>query len=527
MKIKDLKNRIGADRTAYLIFFIFFAFFLLRGICLILAVDDIWWYNIGSLSDMLNIYDPNGRYFTNILTYLMCKSFVPRLFIYTASMSLFLGAFASLLGKSFGKNKWAAMFSAGLIILLSSQLFTQSVYNWISGFTNYVISAVFMLWYISFCNPVFEKREIKAPKTAPVLWLICGISGALCLETVTLYNLIFGAFIIILSFVFLKKVNISNIAFMAGTIIGSVLMFFNRNYSDALADSDNIGLRSFDFDISEWMSKIYLFLTPLYARPYFMLHMIIAVSVIVIYERHSKRSDIKLKYARLCIPVIMLFAAYSFVTENMGELVYMTLAFRTKALEAALAAMYVISLCYMIWGLLGGAKRLRAIIYLVSTLILIAPFIVINPITQRCFFSTCIFWGLLAFELAGEAVGSLKLLEMRQVRNSAAVFLGAFIGFFSYMDITNKYVDVLRVKYIKEQIADDARSIELITLPYDNVCADTLSMIRDLDLGSLTKDGREYNTVELYCMTNDIDLSLEDMKWTYIGMIDYNTSRGK
>lgn len=526
MKIHDLKKRFGADRAGYLIFFIFLVFFLVRGACLLMTTDDVWWDTFDSLSEVMKGYNPNGRLFTNAITYYICNHYAARVIVYVVTMGAFILSIVRLLEFSFGKGKWTAVFFAGLVILLSPGFFTQHIYNWISGFTNYIISLIFILLYIRFCAPIFEKREIKPPKAAAVFWLIWGFLGAMCLENITLYNLVFGAFIIILSLVYLKKVSLSNIAFMIGTVFGSVLMFYNQRYSEIYSQGDAVGIRSYDLTLSDCMMKIYLYFTHSFLRPYFVLHIIIMLSVIVLYQKKCKHGGGKLKYAGVCISAIIFFTVYSFFTTISGELAVMSQAYRIRALEAALTALYIICLCYMICGLLSGGKRIRAIIYLLSPLVVTAPFIFVNPVTARCFFAGYVFWSLVAFTLAAELIRDGELSGQRIIKSSAALFSGAFLFTLAYIDVTNKYADTVRTRYIKQQLADDARYIEIIRLPYENSCFDPLDVLKGSEL-IYHKNGQDYPSPELYCMTNDIDLSLLDKEWTFIGMIDYNTSRDK
>lgn len=524
MKMQDLKKRLAANKVGFFIFFVFLVFFLIRGACLIKTTDDVWWDKFDSLSDMMKGYNPNGRLFTNALTYYICNHDFVRVIVYVASLGLFLLSIARMLEVDLGKGKWTPIFFSGLVIILSPRYFSPHVYNWISGFTNYTISAFLVLWYMRFCTPLFERKEIKASKAAPVLCLICGVLGALCVENITIYNLVFGAFIIILSLVTLKKVSLSNIAFMAGTVIGTVMMFLNQQYSEILSEGDSIGFRSFDLDLTDCMMKIYVYFTHYLLSPYFVLNIIIALSVLALYNRRLKSGGAKLKYAKLFIPIIVIFAVYSFFTVNVDEFTVMSQAYRIKALEAALTALYIMGLCYMTVGLFEGGKRIRAIIYIMSTLMTTAPFIVVNPITSRCFFAGFLFWAMYTFTLAAELIKDTEFEGSDLVKRSAAVFSASFLFILAYMDVSNKYADAVRTKHIRAQLADDARFIEVIRLPYEHACFDPAEMLIENTL-EYEDNGRVYYSQELYCMSNDIDLAFVDKERMFIGMIDYNTSR--
>lgn len=520
MKIQDLKKQLAGDKAGYLIFFVLLVFFLVRALCLLLTTDDVWWITFDSLSDMMKTYNPNGRLFTNAITYYICNHYVAMVIVYVLTMGLFLVSMSRLFELDLGKGKWTAILFAALVILLSPRYFSTHVYNWISGFTNYIMSAIFILWYIRFCSPVFEKKEITASKSAPLLWLLLGILGSLCVENITIYNFLFGAFIIILSLRSFKKVSLSNITFLLGTIIGCVIMFFNQRYSEIYSGSDSVGVRSLDNDFTDWMMKIYLNFTYLFARPYFLFHIIITAAIIVLYLKRLKSGGAKLKYAKLFISVIIIFTAYSIFTMTGEELVSLTLAYRVRAIEAALTALYMIALCYMAAGILDGGKRLRAIIYLVSTVVVTAPFIVVNPVTSRCFFAGYIFWALFTFELAAQLIRDRDFFDTAIVKKSATVFVGSFLFILAYMDVINKYVDTVRTGYIREQLASDEKYIRIIKLPYKHACFDPIDLLEDESI-VYHKEGEDCSSPELYCRAYDVDTALLDKKWVYITMMDY------
>jgi len=501
----------------------FTVFIIVHCLCLIKTCDDLMWDNIDSLSQMLEQCNPNGRYFTNILTYFICNSSVLCLIVYT----LFMGAFLYLIADFFRadlKYKWLVFIFAGFVFLISPRYFYVHIFNWISGFTNYVISLVFLFIYIRYCFPLFEKKAVKTGKLLPVLFFVLGFVGALCIENITAYNIVFGIFIVIFSFATQKKVFLSNITYLIGTIFGTVVMMSDSNYKHIANEGDSFAFRSFVSSPSDIFMKVYREIIPSFARPYYLLHIIIACCILTLFIKKYGNSGKKPKYAVISMIIIVFHAVFSFALTNGDELAVLSNAYRSRAIETALTFAYIIALLYMIYVLFEGGARVKAMVYLLSTAVVTAPFIVVNAITGRCFFASFIFWCLFAFEISIPVLNDIKGMEKGFAGLCGIVLVTSVLGINMFMDISNKVVDFIRIDYIHKQLEADERQIQLIKLPYQKNCFDPITLFSEDDL-FLVKDGKKYSYTELYCINNDIEKKIFDKQILYIEMIDYNMSK--
>ena len=166
------------------------------------------------------------------------------------------------------------------LCFIHSDLFAQrsfycQIFNWTSGFTNYIISLLFLFIYFNYTKPVFDKRKPRGGIITAVVFLIVGFCGALCIENITIYNCLFSIFVIVFSLVTMKKVVAANITYLLGTLAGTILMFSASNYNDIASGNDSIGLRSFEFAFDDIATKIYLEIIPFYACAFFILHFIL------------------------------------------------------------------------------------------------------------------------------------------------------------------------------------------------------------------------------------------------------------
>lgn len=518
-----LADMISKSKYRIIFWGMFLTFFIISGCCLIMSGDDIWWGCIPTLSDFFENHQPNGRYLTNIITFYSCHNSFIRVIVYTVSFIGFFIAFSSLLKTNY-KYKWLpyALFIG--VILFAQRNFHSQIFNWTSGFTNYVISLLFLFIYFNYTKPVFDKRKPRGGIIMAVVFLIVGFCGALCIENITIYNIIFSIFVIIFSLVAIRKVTAANITYFIGTLAGTILMFSVSNYNDIASGNDSIGLRSFEFAFEDIATKVYLEIIPFYACSFFILHFIIAVSMVFIYSKKYQKDVKKPKYAKICIPAIIFYCIYSFVSVNQHELVITSNAYKARAFEGAFAFIYVVSLLYMIYHIVSDSKRIMSMIYLISTLVVTGQFIVISPINTRCFFADYVFWSLFALSLLIEAVYVSNACDSSFFRNTAMVAVAVALGFLSFFNISNKYVDILRIDFVKEQLTRKQNNVEFIKLPYPIISFDTTDMLNyDTDIIILNNEKWRYD--KAYYVYNDIDLSVLDRVRVDIDMIDYNTAK--
>lgn len=151
----------------------------------------------------------------------------------------------------------------------------------------------------------------------------------------------------------------------------------------------------------------------------------------------------------------------------------MSLSMTVRALETAFAFIYVVAIAYNIWVYFDVRTRFRAYLYLLSTLLVSGPFLFVSPVTARCFFVNYMFWILLCGEIFFSAAEYIKI-EMAEkfftAMSACAVALMMNIG------ISNKYCDVIRFNYIKEQVDSNAKIIQCIKLPYEEYVHDDLCL---------------------------------------------------
>lgn len=433
--------------------------------------DYLWYYSVEDSA--LDVWrTPNGRLFSNQMTIWLVRSYWFRTLFIAAT----LAAFLILLGKltDFEKKLGSARYYIALFLLVTIPAMTYAeTVRWISAYTNYVISIMLVLIYLLFLFRCICTDHRPKLWTA-VLFLPLSLLSGLCVEHVTIFNVILSAAAVILLLKLKKKGVLHSAAFLAGAIVSCIIMFGNHSYSDIYESGDAVGNRNFELGLSNIMQNAYSFVVMHYTKDSWMLSIVIAVGFTVMYFR-ADNGDKKPKYLDLCMVICWLYTAYSVFAVCFSDLRPNSPAMRVVALETAFTFVYVVATAYLINVFLSKNGKIRAYIYLAGTFLLTAPFLVISPVTARCFFANYVFRILLCGEIIVPAFQGIASEKADKFRKAAFFICFAAVFVISYECAANKYYDAARFDYIREQLQDErSRSLHIMLLPYTEYSHDDL-----------------------------------------------------
>ena len=312
-----------------------------------------------------------------------------------------------------------------------------------------------------------------SPFTAPLL-LILGLAGCLCVEHLTIYNIMFCIFAITASYIRKKKLSLHHFCYLAGAVLAAVLMFSHGQYHTIAADKDDIGTRSFEFSFADSLMQTLRFVLPHFCKDFWILHIIVTVAFTVFYFRN--RYEKKPKYAGICIWGCWLFVTYLLFTAVFQDIAVMSTAMKGRAIEFALTFLYICALMYNTAVYLKNSGRIRAFVYILSSVSLTLPFAVASPVTARCFFIEYLFWILFALEVTFDAMSSVRKSDLELVRMILNCIACCIVIIFANMNITNCYYDHVRYKLLQEQMATDTHVVDLMILPYQKYAYDDISI---------------------------------------------------
>lgn len=100
--------------------------------------------------------------------------------------------------------------------------------TWQSGFVNYVVPVTLLLFYVNHLIRTETKRNMPTVLEKTGMFLL-GFLTCLCLETVTLYLLIFSS-LLLFQRIWKKHPQGSHLYYWIGNLVGSGFMFLNSSY---------------------------------------------------------------------------------------------------------------------------------------------------------------------------------------------------------------------------------------------------------------------------------------------------------
>lgn len=494
---------------------------------LVISGDDIFWFYAYERDDLQGWRMPNGRYLSNILTFLMVRCLPVRFALFVPLLCLLIWLLCR--GMQTGK-KSAALTWCGLMLfcLMPANNWGQNV-MWTTAFPVYTIPVITVLVFLRL---FFGELQPEAPKRSKLLsvgMLFLGAVGALCVEHMTLFSCMLVLFVLIYSAVN-KKMHIRayQIAYAAATFAGAVVMFLNPNYYSIAKDSDTVGERIFAFDASDIFFQMYQYVIPRFAKTFPVMHVLIFAGFLILLLRADRSAwkPERKRYAKLTIACSAIYAFYSVFVNSCTNLVNLTPVMRVAALECALAFLYLVSVVYLAWVLLPRTGFVQGVVYIVSAFVTSAFFCVVNPVNARCFFPDFCFWMLFTLTLWGFVLQELPQIEQYGGR-VMQVFGMSAMCMMCYINIVNKVSFETAMTYMQEQCDRGAKKVELIEQPYASFSpGDGLNraMSRWAAMTPEQRENSDQMKAYMECLQEYYHLSFDNEKFGIrtISYFDYN-----
>lgn len=310
---------------------------------------------------------------------------------------IFLTLLIYLIYKICGSNNISLILATLAILLIPTGIFTD-VIAWNAAFVNYVPPMVTSLTFIW-----INKQGLKDNYGLDVFLLILMLCGQLFLESMTIYQFLMVAFMIILQKYVLKdKVSKYNYFAFVGSIIGTILMVINPSYHMI----SNSSYRQTSHSILQIMHN-YVFQTHFYFLTFnFLLNVLIAILFIMILL-----SNKNIRFRKIIVTILIGYLVY-FVGIN-KYIDYKTVSFlfivnnlnKTIAyLDTFVMTSFWILVLILILYLLPKNLKGLAIFFQISGGITAGPYLIVaSPLRVREYFGNYIFMVLVAILIANYA----------------------------------------------------------------------------------------------------------------------------
>lgn len=409
----------------------------------------------------------NGRYLANRLAYLIIRYPAAKVVCYTLLLFCCILLLADLTQIKV-KRCSVAWLALTLFVLMPAAIYTNAVL-WLFAFAVHLVPFIFTMLYMRLCFRDFA-GELKSRKAVLIpLCALLGLGGAFFVEHVSIFNVMFAGFVLIYAARSkTQKLQAYQIVYAAAALIGLVIMLLNPNYRDVAEETETATFRTIESDLTEVFYQAYTKVIPLFAKKFFLLHLLIAASLSFLYLRadQSGWSKERCRYTKLSLGCIGAYALYSVFNAGFVSFTSLTASERMGALECAFAFLYVISVLYLSFVLTERERFLRAAVFICGTVICTAPFCVVNPVTPRCFFVVFCFWLLLSLELFTAAAEQLSEKASELLKKSFILTGCGAVGILCYLNCVNLYVFRFSVRDLKQQLDSGKQKVDIVTVPY-------------------------------------------------------------
>ncbi len=404
----------------------------------------------------------NGRWIGNFVVLALTRSNLLK----TVIMASCLTGIIYLINDIIKSEKKTTILLSYLLILATPYLVFRQGVVWTAGFSNYAASIFFVLLFINLNKKMFEKEKVHISNIWIPCFFLLGFITTLFVEHITLYTVCLSIFAVGYAFFKLKKIYGTQIAYLIGSISGTILMFSNSAYSSVAAGNDgyrSLGLSSFiDSSIKSYFDTIYKELV----FNNHILNIVIAILIcIILFKILKDKKEKKFIHtlANFILFVVITFVLYSNVTRLMQ--VNLLLNY-TKYFNGLFTIIFCVSiLLFVLFFIKKDTVKRRMIFTLVSIVIMTAPLFVVKPIGSRCFFPTYTLFILFVCDLLHYVLYNNKSKEIETYLNKiivciAFIFYGYLIAIYGYIFKINTE----RITYLKEN--KNEAEIILPKLPY-------------------------------------------------------------
>ncbi len=462
----------------FFIWYFVILFAVLTGLSYLFAYsgDDFTWGTYSGLYKMEHWFkDYNGRYVGNILEIVATRVRPLRAVMEGALLTAIPMLITALADR---QKKLIALVSTLLMLICSREIFVQALV-WAAGFFNYIPPLVAALLFAWFFKQVWYKKWNKHSVCATAIMLIVGFTFALCMENMTVFNVIVGIAAVIFVLVVRKEVWAVNLGWLIGSLSGMIVMFSNTGYADIYSGQDDYRTLGFGGFLAKFINSLRnVFQYGMYQN----LWLNIIMTVLLVWFVSRKIDSLDGKKRTLCLGMSVytvmwtLYAALyalqvTTVTNEVSFSVtdayyWQVLGTYTPYFNAVSGLLYLVC-CFalLLWLGDGKAFRFRVIALYGALGTIITPLFIVTPIGPRNFFAGYVVQLLVVCFLLSELVADRKLPSI-----ASASLIGAILVAVLFWTSIYSYIfkaEEQRKAYIAEQVAEGKETIEIIIWPYE------------------------------------------------------------
>ncbi|HLQ39375.1 MAG TPA: hypothetical protein VK118_00230, partial [Tetragenococcus sp.] len=239
------------------------------------------------------------------------------------------------------------------------------------------------------------------------------------------------------------------ISWLLGTIFGAMIMFSNSGYH---AQNNMRGLSN--VDLNSFITSLLTDWTELYVKENALLLLLFAIVIYFLIENKNMFKNI-----------LFFFPTVYFVIRYILNISWANQSLLVLLFELLLIIIFLFSLIFIVGrSNIDGKNKRYFFSFLVISLVLVGPFLVVKPFGPRNILSSYIFLVLALLELVVALPIDFSAKKHQRVIRALVITLSCIcLG----MQATNKYVEHQRVMELRQDVKKEKTEIRFMRLPYE------------------------------------------------------------
>lgn len=404
----------------------------------------------------------NGRYAANLVVLALTRLPVLSALIVGAVMAAIVYLIVDI---SENRNMLGYSATTALLLLMPNSLWRQTI-SWLSGFTNYTVSALFVLIFLS-----AAKRRLRHEPPARLRLvrrtciLLFAFGAALFMETVTIFLVIASMVLIVLQRRTSGRILAESWCWLGGSIAGAAVMFSNGAYRNALTESGSHDYQKVS-GLSGLPTKIFDLISRFAVVDNIALNVALGAAMFALGYWLLRNQSRVVGTIALVFTTVFIGVA---VPLHLSEL-----ASRVELFWRSFAGIAVIALIIALCGIVALAvksaeRRSMLVAVIASGVLLVGPLLAVSPIGPRNFFVTYVLFIIIINILLLEL--STKLGDQMAPGLAAgisAICVALTIGLASNFGVVYAAMTTAsnnRLDQIRSEVADGKTTVSVEKLP--------------------------------------------------------------
>lgn len=422
--------------------------------------DDLRWGSQIGLSRLRSGFEGyGGRYLGYIIVMGLTRSVVLKVLFMSAVIAM-----SAYLIRYITRLQMAPYITVLLIMVSPLSLFSSTI-GWVSGFSNYVTSICFTLVYIAY-TAYFDRKEVKRQS----LWLtvplfLLGIINTLLVEHFTIYNVVLGIFAVAIFALKYKRIFVQFAGYMIGTLAGACWMFSNSAYYMVLNGKDSYRDVGDGVTVQSIYYGLYKICKYGYLDNVVMNIVIFIVLVLIVFKFRKNLCKFKQSLVDGCLLINFAYIIAGVVFKNLFDGTdVVDRKFRFAFVVMTLLCVFAHFVIVTIFAKYNRSFK-EILFFLVSIIIIDAPFLAVNPITPRVFFGSYILYIVEFCIVMNELCSEIKVCSEMDIIKFCK--MGLAVGAVFYISIFSSIykADIERLQDIRKQVEDGKKKVVMYSIP--------------------------------------------------------------